>query len=75
MKGAINDRSNKPDTGLPEIFANICSAVDLAHKKSADNLESRAIDLNVIDEKGKEGVTFHIGRKSNRRAFKRVIEI
>ena len=50
VKGAIGECSSKPDTGLPEIFANICPAVNLARKKSADNLESRAIDLNVIEQ-------------------------
>lgn len=35
---------------MPEIFANICPAVDLARKKSADDLESRAIDLNVTEQ-------------------------
>ena len=33
-----------------EIFANICPAVDLARKKSADDLESQAIDLNVTEQ-------------------------
>jgi carbonic anhydrase len=49
VKGARSDCSSKPDAGLPEIFANICPAVDLARKKSTDDLESRAIDLNVIE--------------------------
>ena len=35
---------------LPEIFANICPAIDLSRKKSADGLESRAIDLNVTEQ-------------------------
>ena len=48
LKGAIGECSSDPDTGLPEIFANICPAVYLARNKSADNVESRAIDLNVI---------------------------
>ena len=50
VKGAIGEYSSKPDTGLPEIFANICPAVGLAHEKSADNLESCAIDLNAIEQ-------------------------
>ena len=50
VKGAISECSGKPNTGLPEILANICPAVDLARKKSSDNLESRAIDLNVIEQ-------------------------
>lgn len=50
VKGAISECSGKPNTGLPEILANICPAVDLARKKSGDNLESRAIDLNVIEQ-------------------------
>lgn len=50
VKGAIGECSSKPDTGLPEIFANICPAVAIASKKSTDNLESRAIDLNVIEQ-------------------------
>jgi carbonic anhydrase len=50
VKGAIGECSSKPDTGLPEIFANICPAVTLARKKSGDNLESGAIDLNVIEQ-------------------------
>jgi carbonic anhydrase len=50
VKGALGQCSSKPDAGLAEIFANICSAVDLARKKSADDLESRAIDLNVTEQ-------------------------
>jgi carbonic anhydrase len=50
VKGAIGECSSKADAGLPEILANICPAVDLARKKSADNLDSRAIDLNVIGQ-------------------------
>jgi carbonic anhydrase len=50
VKGAVGECSSKPDAGLPEIFANICPAVDLARKKSAGDLESRAIDLNVIEQ-------------------------
>ena len=50
VKGAIGEYSNEPTTGPPEIFANIRPAVDLARKKSPDNFESRAIDLNVIGQ-------------------------
>jgi carbonic anhydrase len=50
VKGAVGDCSSKPAAELPEIFANICPAVDLARKKSADGLESRAIDLNVTEQ-------------------------
>ena len=48
--GAVGECSSKPTAELPEIFANICPAVDLARKKSADDLESRAIDLNVTEQ-------------------------
>jgi carbonic anhydrase len=41
---------DKPASKLPEIFANICPAVDQARKRSGDNLESRAIDMNVTDQ-------------------------
>ena len=50
VKGAAGECSSKPDAGLPEIFANICPAVALARKKSADDLESRVIDLNVAEQ-------------------------
>jgi carbonic anhydrase len=50
VKGAISECSSKADPERPEIFANICPAVDLARKKGSDNLESRAIDLNVIEQ-------------------------
>lgn len=50
VKGAVGECSSKPAAELPEIFANICPAVDLARKKSADGLESRAIDLNVTEQ-------------------------
>jgi carbonic anhydrase len=50
VKGAIGECSSKPNAGLPEIFANIYPAVALASGKSADSLESRAIDLNVIEQ-------------------------
>jgi carbonic anhydrase len=50
VKGAVGECSSKPAAELPEIFANICPAVDLARKKSADGLESYAIDLNVTEQ-------------------------
>ena len=50
VKGALTECVNKPATGLPEIFANICPAVDEARKKGGDNLESSAIDLNVAEQ-------------------------
>jgi carbonic anhydrase len=50
VKGAIGECSSKPAAELPEIFANICPAVDLARKKSADGVESHAIDLNVTEQ-------------------------
>jgi carbonic anhydrase len=50
VKGAISECPGKPDADLPEIFRNICPAVDLARKKSTVNLESDAIDLNVAEQ-------------------------
>ena len=50
VKGATGDCSSKPNTALPEIFANICPAVALARKNGADNLDTRAIDLNVSEQ-------------------------
>jgi carbonic anhydrase len=50
VKGAISECSSKPEADLPEIFRNICPAVGLARKKSDDDLESRAIDLNVAEQ-------------------------
>jgi carbonic anhydrase len=50
VKGAVGGCSSKSAAELPEIFANICPAVDLARKKSGDGLESRAIDLNVTEQ-------------------------
>jgi carbonic anhydrase len=50
VKGALTECVSKPAAELPEIFANICPAVDEARKKSGDNLESSAIDLNVTDQ-------------------------
>jgi carbonic anhydrase len=50
VKGALAECVSKPAAKLPEIFANICPAVEQARKKGGDNLESSAIDLNVIDQ-------------------------
>jgi len=50
VKGALTECVSKPAAGLPEIFANICPAVDEARKKSGDNLESSAIDFNVTNQ-------------------------
>jgi carbonic anhydrase len=51
VKGALTECVSKPaDKKLPEIFANICPAVEQAHKKSGDNIESSAIDLNVTEQ-------------------------
>ena len=50
VKGAVGECSNKPIAGLPEIFGNICPAVDVALKKGANDLESRAIDVNVTEQ-------------------------
>jgi carbonic anhydrase len=50
VKGALSECVSKPAAGLPEIFANICPAVDQARRKGGDNLESSAIDLNVTDQ-------------------------
>ena len=50
VKGALTECVSKPATGLPEIFANICPAVDQARRKGGDKLESSAIDLNVTDQ-------------------------
>jgi carbonic anhydrase len=50
VKGALGECVDKPASKLPEIFANICPAVDQARKRSGDNLESRAIDMNVTDQ-------------------------
>ena len=47
---ALGECDSKPATELPEIFANICPAVEQARKKSATDLESSAIDLNVRDQ-------------------------
>ena len=50
VNGAVGECSSKPAAELPEIFANICPAVDLARKKSTAGVESRAIDLNVTQQ-------------------------
>jgi carbonic anhydrase len=47
VKGAIVECASKPAAELPEIFGNICPAADQARKAGNNNLESRAIDLNV----------------------------
>ena len=49
VKGALSECVSKPATDLPEIFANICPAVDQA-RNGAINLESSAIDLNVSEQ-------------------------
>ena len=50
VKGAVTECASKPAAELPEIFANVCPAVDRVRKTGGDNLESRAIDLNVINQ-------------------------
>ena len=50
VKGALAECVSKPAAGLPEIFANICPAVGQARKTGGDNLETKAIDLNVTDQ-------------------------
>lgn len=50
VKGALSECVSKPAAELPEIFANICPAVDQARKAGGDKLESSAIDLNVTDQ-------------------------
>jgi carbonic anhydrase len=50
VKGALTECAGKPAAKLPEIFANICPAVSEANKRGGDNLESRAIDLNVTNQ-------------------------
>ena len=47
VKGASVECASKAAAELPEIFGNICPAVDQARKAGGDNLESRTIDLNV----------------------------
>jgi carbonic anhydrase len=51
VKGALAECVSKTAAKkLPEIFANICPAVDQARKQGDDNLESSAIDLNVTGQ-------------------------
>jgi carbonic anhydrase len=50
VKGAVGECGSKPAAQLPEIFGNICPAVDQARKKGAANLDSSAIDLNVVEQ-------------------------
>jgi len=50
VKGALTECVSKPAAKLPEIFANICPAVDQARKLGGGNLESGAIDLNVTNQ-------------------------
>lgn len=52
VKGATAECASKPAAELPEIFGNICPAVDQARKAGGDKLESRAIDLNVSHQVG-----------------------
>src|ERR1700737_363829 len=50
VKGATVECASKPAAELPEIFGNICPAVDQARKAGGDKLESRAIDLNLSSQ-------------------------
>jgi len=50
VKGALSECVSKPVAELPEIFANICPAVDQARKKGGDKLDAIAIDLNVAEQ-------------------------
>ena len=50
VKGATTECVGQPRAGLPEIFANVCPAVDLANKKGGNNIESSAIDFNVAEQ-------------------------
>src|SRR5689334_2638458 len=50
VKGAVAECGSKPGANLPEIYANICPAVDRARKKGGESLESNAIDLNVDEQ-------------------------
>jgi carbonic anhydrase len=50
VKGATAECASRPTSGIPEIFANICPAVELARKRGGANLESNTIDLNVIEQ-------------------------
>ncbi|MGH7988436.1 MAG: carbonic anhydrase [Candidatus Binataceae bacterium] len=50
VKGAVSECSGNRDTALPEIFANICPAVEQARKNKGGDLESSAINLNVVEQ-------------------------
>jgi len=50
VKGALGECVSKPATELPEIFANICPAVEQARKRPVTDLESSAINLNVREQ-------------------------
>jgi carbonic anhydrase len=50
VKAALGECVSKPATELPEIFANICPAVEHARKRAMTDLESGAIDLNVREQ-------------------------
>ena len=50
VKAALLECVSKLATELPEIFANICPAVEHARKRAMTDLESRAIDLNVREQ-------------------------
>jgi carbonic anhydrase len=50
VKGALGECVSKPAIELPEIFANICPAVEQARKRPMTDLESSAIDLNVREQ-------------------------
>src|ERR1700737_1184510 len=50
VKGATVECASKPAAELPEIFGNICPAVDQARKAGDTKLESRVIDLNVSSQ-------------------------
>jgi carbonic anhydrase len=50
VKEALGECASKPATELPEIFANICPAVEQARKRAVTDLESSAINLNVREQ-------------------------
>jgi carbonic anhydrase len=50
VKGALDECSGKAHEKLPEIFANICPAVQRAREKSPADLYSSTIDLNVAEQ-------------------------
>ncbi len=50
VKGAVAQCGGESTAKLPEIFANICPAVDRARKAGGSRLESTAIDLNVDEQ-------------------------